>query len=189
MNPIGSTRLSMSKDFVRPKQTVTDLLQTKTNIEDQLKDFDEIQSDEIVYVPINSQLRYLSYDKKNKKELYRFGGLLRKVEKEYVILAGKEGMTFSVQRYTRNDKGDIIHKTRFFKKKKPEEKIKEEMEEAVEISQKTIESLTKAFDKQKKELMMLRRELDKYQGGLMDEEEEEIEHKKEKKKEKKKDRR
>ena len=102
--------------YIRPNKTITESIQTKKDIEEQLNNFEEISDEDLNFVNINTQLKYLSYDVKNKKELFRFGGLLIKIAKDYIILAGKEGKRFSVQRYTRNDKNEVIHTTRFFKK-------------------------------------------------------------------------
>ena len=153
-----SKKLSQS-DYERPTKTITETLQTKKDIEEQLKNFEEIESDDLNFVSINTQLKYISYDKKNKKELFRFGGLLLKIARDYVVLGGKEGLRFSVQRYTKNDKGETIHVTRFFKKIKDSEILKGQLNETVEKSGEIIEEQQKLIEKQTKELADLKKKL------------------------------
>jgi hypothetical protein len=109
-------RLSNSSDYDRPERTITELIQNKKDILEQLKNYEEIKNDDLCYICFNTYLKYLTYNKKTKKEMFRFGGKLIKIDTEYIVLAGKEGMRFSVQRYTKDDKGNILHITRFFKK-------------------------------------------------------------------------
>lgn len=147
-------RLS-SNDYERPNVTITETMQNKKDIEEQLKDFEEIDSEDLNFVPINTQLKYITYDKKNKKELFRFGGLLLKIEKEYVVLAGKDSLRFSVQRYTRNDKNEISHITRFFRKRKEIDIVKEHIHE----SQEYIQQQNNFIVQQKKEISDLKKQL------------------------------
>lgn len=145
--------------YERPDKTITETMQNKKDIEEQLKFFEEIPENDVNFINLNTQLKYISYDKQNKRELFRFGGLLAKVAKEYLILAGKEGKRFSVQRYTRNDKNEVIHNTRFFKKIKETDvlqcKISDNDEKIIEQS--TI------IAQQKKELLALKKEMQKLQ--------------------------
>jgi hypothetical protein len=147
-------RLSKS-EYERPELTITETMQNKKDIEEQLKDFEEIDKEDLNFVPINTQLKYISYDKKNKKELFRFGGLLMKIEKEYVVLAGKDSLRFSVQRYTRNDKNEIIHITRFFRKIKEIDMAKEHINQ----SQDYIKQQNDFIVQQKKEITDLKKQL------------------------------
>jgi hypothetical protein len=147
-------RLSRS-EYERPELTITETMQNKKDIEEQLKDFEEVSSEDLNFISINTQLKYISYDKKNKKELFRFGGLLMKIEKEYVVLAGKDGLRFSVQRYTRNDKSEIIHITRFFRKIKEIDMAKEHINQ----SQDYIKQQNDFIVQQKKEITDLKKQL------------------------------
>jgi len=158
-NPIK--KLSHDSNYERPEITITESIQNKKNIEEQLKDFEEIPEEDLNFVNLNTQLKYISYDKKNKKELFRFGGILIKIAKDYFILRGKEGLRFSVQRYTRNDKNEIIHTTRFFKKIKETDKLKLELEETIEHATEKIQKQSSIIEKQKKELMALKKQLGK----------------------------
>jgi hypothetical protein len=115
-NQYDSKKLSDSTEYERPDITITELIQNKKDIEEQLKMYEEIPNNDLCYIALNTHLKYLSYYKKTKKELFRFGGLLIKLDKEYLVLSGKDGIRFSVQRYTKDTKGNILHTTRFFKK-------------------------------------------------------------------------
>ena len=122
-NKYISKRLSNSTDYERPDKTITELLQNKKDIEEQLKDFEEIPDDNLFFTCLKTYLKYISFNKKTKKEQFRFGGLLIKVDNEYVVLEGKGGLRFSVQRTTKDDKGKILHTTRFFKKTNPNDHL------------------------------------------------------------------
>jgi hypothetical protein len=152
-------KLSQDESYNRPEKTITETIQNVKDIEAQLENFEEISEEDVNFVNINTQLKYLSYDKKNKKELFRFGGLLVKVAKEYLILAGKEGLRFSVQRYTRNEKNEIIHTTRFFKKMKETELLKTKLIDTVEESKDIIQKQNDIIEKQKKELLAMKKKL------------------------------
>jgi hypothetical protein len=156
--PSSGKRLS-NDNYDRPEKTLTDLTQNKTAIEEQLKDFEEIAEEDLNFVNVNTQLKYLSYDIKNRRELFRFGGLLIKVNKEYLLLAGKEGKRFSAQRYTRDDKNNIIHVTRFFKKMKDTDLLKEKYEESFVQTEELVKKQNDIIEKQKKELMALKKKL------------------------------
>ena len=120
-------RLYKDDGYVRPKRTKTELVQNEKNINDYLKDFEEIEDSKLPYVNLNTQLRYISYDVENECELFRFGGLLMKIEEKYVVLAGKESKRFSVQRYIYDKNNKLVHTTRFFKKVKTEQLLKEQL--------------------------------------------------------------
>lgn len=153
-------RLSMSKDYVRPMKTATDLLQSKDELKKYLRDYEEVKEEEVNFLPLGQLLRYISYDKKNRREIFRYGGLLKKIAKEYLVLQGKNGMTFSCQRYTLDDQGNNIHTTRFFKKMNPELVLKEEYENVLDKTEEIMKNQTSIIDKQKKELMALRKKIE-----------------------------
>jgi len=154
-------KLTQDDKYIRPEKTITESIQTKKDIEEKLNDFEEITDEDLNFINVNTLLRYISYDKQNKKELFRFGGLLVKVNKDYLILAGKEGLRFSVQRYTRNDKNEIIHTTRFFKKIKETEVLKNQLDEVLEKSADKIEKQNEIIEKQKREIMAMKKKLSK----------------------------
>jgi len=145
-------------DYERPKRTVTESVQDKKSIQKYLKEYEEIDPDDLPYVVPDTHLRYISWDKVNSCELFRFGGILVRVNKEYVLLAGKGGKTFSAQRYTYDDDSKKkLHTTRFFKKMKTEEILKEELEETIEASKEIIDKQNEIIEKQKREIAKLKK--------------------------------
>ena len=152
-----SGRLTLD-EYDRPKKTVTESVQDKKSIQKYLKEYEEVDKEDLPYLNQDTHLRYISWDKKNNCELFRFGGLLVKVNKEYVLLAGKGGKTFSAQRYTYDESNKKkVHATRFFKKMKNEEILKEELDETVETSKEIIKKQNEIIEKQKKELAKLKK--------------------------------
>ena len=73
---ISTTGRLIDSNYKRPKVTITESIQNKKDIQERLKDYVEITQEEMCMLPINSHVRYIGYDKKKKKELFRFGGLL-----------------------------------------------------------------------------------------------------------------
>jgi hypothetical protein len=108
-------RLSTDFGYKRPKVTIQDTFQDPDIFDEKLKDYAELFDDEILDVPLNTHIRYFTYNQKAGKELFRTGGVLHRKFAQYMILMGKECRTFSVQRFVYDDDGDIIYRTRFFK--------------------------------------------------------------------------
>ena len=154
---LPTSRLKKEDGYVRPKKTLTESIQNQKSITEYLKNFEEIDNDDLPYVILNTQLRYISWDKTNKCELFRFGGLLVKVDRDYIVLAGKEGKRFSVQRFTKDNNGKILHNTRFFRKIKNEEIMKEELSDSVQV----IDEQNDLIKKQKQEIAALKRKIKK----------------------------
>ena len=154
-------KLSQDTSYERPNTTITESVQNKKDIEEQLKDFEEISEEDLNFININTQLKYISYDNKNKKELFRFGGLLVKIAKDYLILRGKEGLTFSVQRYTKNENNEIVHTTRFFNKIKETDKLKIKLEDTILKATEKLQKQNSIIEKQKKELIALKKKISK----------------------------
>ena len=150
-------RLYKNDGYVRPKRTKTELVQNEKNINDYLKDFEEIEDSKLPYVNLNTQLRYISYDVENECELFRFGGLLMKIEEKYVVLAGKESKRFSVQRYLYDKNNKLVYTTRFFKKIKTEQLLKEQLNMTLDKSEDIINKQNAIIEKQKKELAALKK--------------------------------
>ena len=86
---------------------MTEEYQNDELIQQKLKNYIEVPSDEIDFINIGSHLRYISFDPKN-KELFLWWNTCFK-KKEYMILAGKEQKTFSVQRYIKDNKGKVVY--------------------------------------------------------------------------------
>jgi hypothetical protein len=150
-------RLYKNDGYVRPKRTKTEMVQNQKNISELLKNFEEVKNDKLPYVNLSTQMRYISYDLENDCELFRYGGLLLKVEEQYVVLAGKEGKRFSVQRYTYDNNKKIVHTTRFFKKVKDEELYKEQLDMTINRSEEIINKQNRIIEKLKKENESLRK--------------------------------
>jgi len=105
-------RIAKSK-YERPEKTKTDENQSEEKMKELLANYEESDPS---FIPYNTHIRY-----KNQK--FCMGGLLKRCEKDYVVLSNGS-LTWSVQR---NYKGadDANLKTTFYKWKKPEPESKE----------------------------------------------------------------
>jgi hypothetical protein len=112
--------------YKRPEQTYTDTIQNESNILEKLDGYVEVKSaDDLIS---GDSIRYIKWDEKKKKERFILGGRVIDVEKDYVMIVGKNGGTFSAQRFSKQ--GDRkIYETRFFKRLVGDDKVKVEMEE------------------------------------------------------------
>jgi len=144
-------------NYQKPKKTITDLVQTQDKVQEILENYQEISNEEIDNVPIGIHVRYISYNKKTNKEAFRFGGVIKKIDPNYLVLIGNN-LTFSVQRYTRNKNNEIIHTTRFFIKDKDIEKINESNQELIQ-NQQIIDQQNEIINKQKREIEKLKKKL------------------------------
>jgi hypothetical protein len=145
-------------NYIRPKKTISDLMQTQNNVEQQLEDYQEISNEELDQLPLGIHVRYIGYNKKTAGEAFRFGGSLKKINPDYLVLIGKNNLTFSVQRYSKNKNNEIIHKTRFFIKDKDIDKINESNQELIQ-NQQIIDQQNEIIHKQKREIEKLKRKL------------------------------
>jgi hypothetical protein len=145
-------------NYQKPTKTITDLMQTQNNVEQQLEDYQEICNEELDNVPLGVRVKYISYNKKTNKEAFRFGGVIRKVDPNYLVLIGNNNVSFSVQKYTRNKSNDIIHTTRFFIKDKDIDKINESNQELIQ-NQQIIDKQNEIIQKQKREIEKLKKKL------------------------------
>ena len=80
-----------------------------------------------------------------------------KIEEKYVVLAGKESKRFSVQRYIYDKNNKLVHTTRFFKKVKTEQLLKEQLNMTLDKSEDIINKQNAIIEKQKKELAALKK--------------------------------
>jgi len=151
-------RISDDVSYQKPKKTITDLMQTQDNVEQKLEDYDEISNEELDQIPLGIHVRYIGYDKRKNKEIFRFGGNIKKIDPNYLVLIGKNNLTFSVQKYTRNKNNEIIHTTRFFIKDKDIDKINESNQELIQ-NQQIIDQQNEIIHKQKREIEKLKRKL------------------------------
>jgi hypothetical protein len=94
--------------FVRPSETVNDSLQDPEKMAEKLKNYLEI---DISFIPMNTHVRYITL--KNGHPFFCLGGLLKRNEKDYVILSNGS-VSWSVQKNHKIENADD-YKTRFFK--------------------------------------------------------------------------
>lgn len=105
-------RRLVKSNFNRPEITYQDTLQNKKAMTEKLKNYERV--DDVDDIPINSHVRYVTIDK-DKKQVFRLGGLLKRIHSKYVQLSNGE-YTWSVQRYHYEDDNDEpIFETIFFK--------------------------------------------------------------------------
>ena len=155
---IKTKRISDDVNFIRGKKTICDLSQSIDRVQEILENYEEISNEELDHIPIGCHVRYIGYDKKKKIEAFRFGGIIRKINPDYLVLIGNNNLTFSVQRYSKNKNNEIIHTTRFFIKDKDIEKINESNQELIQ-NQQIIDQQNEIINKQKREIEKLKRKL------------------------------
>lgn len=144
-------------DYDRPPKTVTECLQYRHKIEEQLENYVEVSPEDLDNLKLKTHIKYIGYDINKKKELFRLGGILRKICPEYIILQGK--FRFSVQRYSYDSSGKIIHKTRFFKPVDKDEILQNELDITIKIANDTIGKQNAVIKKQQKELEALKKQI------------------------------
>lgn len=147
----------LTDGYERPKKTYTDTIQNQDNIEKQLENFEEVNENEIDKLPINSFLRYIKYDIKTNSERLITGGILLRINPEYLLLKGKNNGTFCAQRFTKKSNGKIIHNTRFFKKLSTEDKLKLDLIYLQEKATKIIREYEDTIKNQKEEIKQLKK--------------------------------
>ena len=118
-------------DYKRPKKTMTEEYQNEELIKEKLKNYIEVPPEEFDFINIGSK-------------------------KDYIILAGKEQKTFSVQRYIKDNKGNVIYNTRFFRLLKKEELLQEALDNTVDKSKEFLTKQNDIIQKQQKEIEELR---------------------------------
>jgi hypothetical protein len=104
-------------EYIRPKKTYTDDIQNKESVLNQLKD----------YIVINNYklktgifIKYITLIKNKPK--FRLGGIIIKNTPEYITLKNNN-ITWSVPKYHKNNKDEIIFETIFYKKCKENKEI------------------------------------------------------------------
>jgi len=143
--------------YQRPKKTYTDLLQTSDAIEKKLDGYIEIPENDIEMLAEGCFIRYIKWDAKMNKERFVTGGILLRVNPEYLLIKGKDNGTFSAQRYTYDPaNGKKIFTTRFFKLLNNEEKLKVKLFEMQKKANSIIEELEDTIDKQTTEIEELK---------------------------------
>jgi hypothetical protein len=150
--------------YQRPKVTITESIQNQKDIQEILEGFEELEPEQLDELPLNTLLRYITYDKKTGREWFRFGGWLCKIDPEYLVLNGKNSTRFCVQRTIKDDTDTIIYNTRFFKKSEKEEDDKKNpdisyYEQALEKTLSVIDEQKIIIQKQEEELKKLKKKL------------------------------
>lgn len=152
--------------YQRPKKTYTDTLQSTDAIEKKLEGYLEIPEDDVNNLAEGSFLRYIKWDIKAGKERFVTGGVLLRVNPEYLLIKGKDNGTFSAQRYTYDGKGNKIYTTRFFKLLNNEEKLKIKLFEMQKKANCIIEELEETIEKQAQEIDELKSIIRKYRRKI-----------------------
>jgi len=148
--------------YQRPKKTYTDTLQSTEAIEKKLEGYLEIPENDVDNLAEGSFIRYIKWDTKNNKERFVTGGVLLRVNPEYLLLKGKDNGTFSAQRYSFDNKGKKVYTTRFFKLLNNEEKLKMKLFEMQKKANGIIEELEETIEKQALEIEELKNIIRKY---------------------------
>lgn len=114
--------MTSQEEYIRPEFTITDLVQNPDDVQELLKEYEELEPEDLEKLPFNTHVRYIMLDQKNNKELFRFGGILISVTKKSATILSNKGFKTVVNRHRYNQNGDIIYSTRFFIKPLKEKK-------------------------------------------------------------------
>lgn len=152
--------------YQRPKKTYTDTLQSTDAIEKKLEGYLEIPEDDVDNLSEGCFLRYIKLDVKTGKERFVTGGVLLRVNPEYLLIKGKDNGTFSAQRYAYDGRGKKIYTTRFFKLLNNEEKLKMKLFEMQKKANSIIEELEETIEKQSQEIEELKGVIRKYKRKI-----------------------
>jgi len=145
--------------YDRPNETYTDKIQNEKDVNELLEGYEEVK--DVNSIVPGDFVRYIKWDAKNNCERFILGGRVLNVEREYLLLAGKNNGTFSAQRYYKE--GDKIkYETRFFKKLTGDEKAKKDMEKLSSKAMKIIDEYKKVIKELKDENVLLKKELRKF---------------------------
>jgi len=149
----GTKRLSRQKDWSRPETTTTDAInQDDEQICQKLENYVEV--DNIDYVSINTHVRYVVFDTRVGKYMFRLGGLLAMKHTSYVVLSnGKQ--TWSVPKESEHNKQK--HTTRFYRILNPFEM----QQKRLEAQKKDKDEATVIAQQQHEELQRKEAEIDK----------------------------
>lgn len=127
-------RLSKSI-YKRPETTLTDTLQTNSEMTKKLVNY--IRVDDIEDININTHVRYVTL--KEGHQRFCLGGLIKKIHSKYVVLSNGT-FSWSVQRYHWDDESkEPVFVTVFFRllsKSEQQEKIIEDQKKELETLRK-----------------------------------------------------
>jgi hypothetical protein len=150
--------------YQRPRKTYTDSLQSMDIIKKKLDGYIEIPENEVDSLQEGVFLRYIKLDPKTNKERFITGGVLLRINPEYLLIKGKDNGSFSAQRYAYDSNGTKIFTTRFFKLLNNEEKLKIKLGDMQTKANEIIEELEGTIDKQAAEIAELKAIIRKLKG-------------------------
>lgn len=140
-------RLSRDTTYNKTKKSYQDNL-SPADIKQKLEEYTQVE--DIKKVPLNSHLRYFSFNPKTGKKQFRLGGFLTKIDKEYVVLSNGS-LSWSVQ----------IKNTVFFQKLTFSE-LKEELTQKISSKyEKKIKKLMEENEKLKSTLKEVKKQVRK----------------------------
>lgn len=111
--------ISKDESYERPKQTITDMLQSSEEIRRKLQGYARVT--DLDTIPLNTHVRYITW--KNGKERFTLGGKIRKIDPRYVVLYN-ENFSWSVQRKHYDSNKKVVFETVFFNKLSEVERCK-----------------------------------------------------------------
>jgi hypothetical protein len=160
----GTKRLSRQQDWKRPETTATEAInQDEAQMLSKLENYVEV--DNIDYVTINTHVRYVVFDTRVGKYLFRLGGLLAMKHPTYVVLSnGKQ--SWSVPKETEFEKQTKT--TRFFRILNPfemqQKRLEEEKKGKDEVSM-VAQQQMEELERKKAEIDQLKQVIAKLSGG------------------------
>lgn len=145
MNKQVTKRLTRDTTYNKTKKSYQDNL-SPDEIKQKLEEYSQV--DDIDEVPLNSHLRYFTINVKTGKKLFRLGGFLTKIDKEYVVLSNGT-LSWSVQK-----KNNIFFRKMTFQELKEEliKKIKKGYETEIKKIKSENKKLKETLKKVKKQL-------------------------------------
>lgn len=145
MNKQVTKRLTRDTTYNKTKKSYQDNL-SPDEIKQKLEEYSQV--DDIDEVPLNSHLRYFTINVKTGKKLFRLGGFLTKIDKEYVVLSNGT-LSWSVQK-----KNNIFFRKMTFQELKEEliKKIKKGYETEIKKINSENKKLKETLKKVKKQL-------------------------------------
>ena len=138
-------KITDDRDYVRPKKTHYDELQSKAKIMEQLKGCKEIAIDKLRN---GTHYKYITWDYATQKQKYRGGGLLKFKRDKYLVFTNGD-FTWTVSRvfYKKGREGkegdEIAFIPRFFTKKSKSDLKDAEIKKLTKINQKLKEKLNR----------------------------------------------
>lgn len=100
-----------TKKYVRPQTTKTDLMQDYNDYKKKLDGYDAI--DNIDHEEVGTYVRYFVWCVQHKKWLFRFGGYIKNLFDDYVVLRNNKKHSWCVQKSIRDNMD--VYPTKFFK--------------------------------------------------------------------------